>query len=316
MGSFLLSRAVRFGGTLLGLSFLIFMLTRLIPGDPAVLMLGRGASPEAVTILRHELGLDRPAVIQFFSWLAKMIRGDMGTSTRLDLPVSELVFERYPRTISFVLFGSAIALVYALATGTLAARKRNSWVDLLVTSVSLFGISVPTFWLGVLLVLFMSVRLQWLPASGYVGPTEDFGEYVKHLLMPGTALGLAVGSLMSRVVRSSLLEALNEGYVTVARAKGLSERVVMTRYALRNALVPIITVFGIQLGYMLGGSVVIEQVFAYPGIGQLVVDAIFRRDYPLVQAAVLAYATTFLLVNLLTDVAYAVADPRLRRAGR
>jgi peptide/nickel transport system permease protein len=316
MGSFLLSRAVRFGGTLLGLSFLIFMLTRLIPGDPAVLMLGRGASPEAVTILRHELGLDRPAVIQFFSWLAKMIRGDMGTSTRLDLPVSELVFERYPRTISFVLFGSAIALVYALATGTLAARKRNSWVDFLVTSVSLFGISVPTFWLGVLLVLFMSVRLQWLPASGYVGPTEDFGEYVKHLLMPGTALGLAVGSLMSRVVRSSLLEALNEGYVTVARAKGLSERVVMTRYALRNALVPIITVFGIQLGYMLGGSVVIEQVFTYPGIGQLVVDAIFRRDYPLVQAAVLAYATTFLLVNLLTDVAYAVADPRLRRAGR
>ncbi|MEA2513458.1 MAG: peptide/nickel transport system permease protein [Thermomicrobiales bacterium] len=316
MGSFLLSRAVRFGGTLLGLSFLIFMLTRLIPGDPAVLMLGRGASPEAVTILRHELGLDRPAVIQFFSWLAKMIRGDMGTSTRLDLPVSELVFERYPRTISFVLFGSAIALVYALATGTLAARKRNSWVDFLVTSVSLFGISVPTFWLGVLLVLFMSVRLQWLPASGYVGPTEDFGKYVKHLLMPGTALGLAVGSLMSRVVRSSLLEALNEGYVTVARAKGLSERVVMTRYALRNALVPIITVFGIQLGYMLGGSVVIEQVFTYPGIGQLVVDAIFRRDYPLVQAAVLAYATTFLLVNLLTDVAYAVADPRLRRAGR
>jgi peptide/nickel transport system permease protein len=316
MASFLLRRAVRFGVTLLGLAFLVFMLTRLIPGDPAVLMLGRGASPEAVAILRHELGLDRPAVIQFFSWLGDVARGQMGTSTRLDIPVSELVLERYPRTLSFVLFGSVIALIYALTTGILAARKRNSWIDFLVTTVSLFGISIPTFWLGVLLVLFFSVRLQWLPASGYVGPTEDFGEYIKHLLMPGTALGLAVGSLLSRVVRSSLLDALNEGYVAVARAKGLSERVVMVRYALRTALVPIITVFGIQLGYMLGGSVVIEQVFTYPGIGQLVVDAIFRRDYPLVQASVLAYATTFLLVNLLTDLAYVVADPRMRQGSR
>lgn len=313
MGSFLLNRAVRFGATLLGLSFLVFMLTRLIPGDPALLMLGRGASPEAVTILRHELGLDRPAIVQFFVWLGDVVRGDLGTSTRLDLPVFDLVMERYPRTLSFVVFGSVVALVYALTTGLLAAKKRNSWVDFLVTSVSLFGISIPTFWLGVILVLICSVHFQWLPASGYVGPTEDFGEYIKHLLMPGMSLGLAVGSLMSRVVRSSLLEALNEGYVAVARAKGLSERVILTRYALRNAWVPIITVFGIQLGYMLGGSVVIEQVFTYPGIGQLVVDAIFRRDYPLVQASVLAYATTFLLVNLLTDIAYAVADPRMRR---
>jgi len=316
MVQYLFRRALRFGGTLLGLSFLIFMLTRLIPGDPAVLMLGRGANPEAVEILRQKMGLDRPAVLQFFSWLGEMLQGNLGTSTRLDLPVSELVLERYPRTLSFVIFGSIVAMTYALVTGLLAAKRRNSWIDFLVTTVSLFGISVPTFWLGVLLVLFFSVRLQWLPASGYVGPTEDFGEYIKHLLMPGLALGLSVGSLMSRVVRSSLLDALNEGYVAVARAKGLSERVIMTRYALRNALVPIITIFGIQLGYMLGGSVIIEQVFTYPGIGQLIVDAIFRRDYPLVQAAVLAYAITFLLVNLLTDLAYAFADPRIRQGGR
>lgn len=315
MVHYLMHRAVRFGGTLLGLSFLIFMLTRLIPGDPAVLMLGRGANPEAVAILRDELGLDRPAVLQYVSWLGDTVRGDLGVSTRLDLPVSDLVLERYPRTLSFVLFGSVVALTFSFVTGLIAARKRNSWVDLFVTTVSLFGISIPTFWFGVLLVLFFSVRLQWLPASGYVGPTEDFGEYLKHLVMPGTALGLSVGSLMSRVVRSSLLDALGEGYVAVARAKGLSERVVMTRYALRNAMPPIITIFGIQLGYMLGGSVIIEQVFTYPGIGQLIVDAIFRRDYPLVQAAVLAYAITFLIVNLLTDLAYAVADPRIRLAG-
>lgn len=316
MGLFIMQRAVRFAATLLGLSFLIFMLTRLIPGDPAVLMLGRGANPQAVAILRDELGLNRPAVLQYFSWLGDVVRGDLGTSTRLDLPVSELVLERYPRTLSFVLFGSVVSLVFAFTSGLIAARKRNGWVDFIVTTVSLFGISIPTFWLGVLLVLFFSVRLQWLPASGYVGPTENFGEYLKHLVMPGTALGLSVGSLMSRVVRSSLVDALNEGYVAVARAKGLSERAVMTRYALRNALVPIITIFGIQLGYMLGGSVIIEQVFTYPGIGQLIVDAIFRRDYPLVQAAVLAYAITFLFVNLFTDLAYAAADPRIRLTGR
>jgi peptide/nickel transport system permease protein len=166
----------------------------------------------------------------------------------------------------------------------------------------------------VLLVLLFSVRLQWLPASGYVGPTEDFTEFLRHVIMPGTALGVAVGSLMSRVVRSSLVEALSESYVAVARAKGLSERSVLFGHGLRTALVPILTIFGIQIGYMLGGSVVIEQVFTYPGIGQLIVDAIFRRDYPLVQASVLAYAFTFLLVNFLTDVAYGVADPRLRSA--
>jgi peptide/nickel transport system permease protein len=316
MGSFLLRRLVRSGAMLIGLSFIIFMMTRLIPGDPATQMLGQGANPEAVAALRHKLGLDRPALAQYVTWAGNVLRGNLGDSTRLEIPVSEMVRERYPRTLSFVAFGSIVALLYSLVTGILAARKRNSWIDFLVTGVSLFGISLPTFWLGVLLVLFFSVQLDWLPASGYVGPTEDFKEYILHLLMPGLALGLSVGSVMSRVVRSSVLEALSEGYVAVGRAKGLSERVVTIRYALRNALVPIITVFGIQLGYMLGGSVVIEQVFTYPGIGQLVVDAIFRRDYPLIQASVLAYAVTFLIVNLLTDLAYAVADPRMRRAGR
>jgi peptide/nickel transport system permease protein len=314
MGRFVFKRLLRLFVTLLGLAFIVFMLTRLIPGDPAVLMLGRGANPEAVEILREELGLDRPALVQFGAWLNSAVRGDLGTSTRLDLPVWDLVVERYPRTLSLVIVGLIVALIYSFTTGVLAALKRDSWADFLVTSVSLVGISIPSFWLGVLLVLLFSVRLQWLPASGYVGPTEDFTEFLRHVIMPGTALGVAVGSLMSRVVRSSLVEALSESYVAVARAKGLSERSVLFGHGLRTALVPILTIFGIQIGYMLGGSVVIEQVFTYPGIGQLIVDAIFRRDYPLVQASVLAYASTFLLVNFLTDVAYGVADPRLRSA--
>ena len=238
MGGYIIGRLARFVASLIGLSFIVFMLTRLIPGDPAVLMLGRGASPEAVAILREELGLNRPAVVQFGSWLSAAVRGDLGTSTRLDLPVWGLVVERYPRTLSLVIVGSIVALIYALTTGILAALKRNSWTDLFVTSISLVGISIPSFWLGVLLVLFFSVRLQWLPASGYVGPTEDFTEFLKHVIMPGVALGVAVGSLMSRVVRSSLLEALGESYVAVARAKGLSERAVVLGYGLRNALIP------------------------------------------------------------------------------
>lgn len=312
MARYIINRSLRFAATLLGLSFIVFMLTRLIPGDPAVLMLGRGANPEAVAILREQMGLNRPAVVQFVYWLQDALQGDFGKSTRLDLPVWGLVMERYPRTMSLVFFGSIIAIIYSVSTGLLAARKRNSWVDLSVTSISLVGISVPTFWLGVLLVLLFSVRLQWLPASGYVSPQENFREYLEHVAMPSLVLGLSVGSLMSRVVRSSLLEALGESYVTVARAKGMSERTVMFGYAMRNALVPIITVFGIQIGYMLGGTVVVEQVFTYPGIGQLIVDAIFRRDYLLVQAAVLAYAFTFLLVNLGTDLAYGFIDPRIR----
>jgi peptide/nickel transport system permease protein len=294
------------------ISVFVFMMTRLIPGDPAALMLGRGASPEAIASLRAAMGLDRPAYTQYFAWIGNALTGDLGTSMRLKTPVVDMVLERYPRTLSFVVAGSLISIAFSLTLGVLTAVRHNSTFDLLVTSGALLGVSIPGFWLGILLILVFSVQLGWLPTSGYASPAEGLGEYLKHLAMPGFTLGIAVGAIMTRFVRASLVEVLYQNYITTAKGKGLGQTLLLFRHAIPNMLIPVVTVFGIQMGYMLGGSVIIEEVFAYPGIGQLVVDSIFRRDYPLVQAAVLAYAITFIIVNLITDIAYGLLDPRVR----
>lgn len=313
MLNYIIRKLVRLLITLFVISIIIFSMIHLIPGDPAVIMLGRGANPEAVAALRQALGLDNPFYIQYFSWLKGILRGDMGLSYRLKIPVVEIVLERYPRTLSLVLISSIIALIISLSAGISSAKKQNSWKDLFITTVSLFGISLPGFWLGVLLIMFFSVYLGLLPSSGYVSLSKDFWGWIKHLAMPSFTLGLAVGAIMTRMVRGNLLEVFHQNYITVARSKGLSERQILYKHCLRNALLPVITYFGIQMGYMLGGSVVVEEVFTYPGIGQLVVDAIFRRDYPLVQAVVLAYAFTFIIVNFAVDVSYAILDPRIRK---
>jgi len=297
---------------LLLISIVIFSLTRLIPGDPASLMLEYNASPEQVAVLRHEMGLDRPIYAQYFVWLKNLIvHGDMGRSMRWNQPVVPLVLERYPRTLALVVWGTGVTVLISFVAGIISARRHNTWTDLIITTGAMLGISIPGFWLGILMMLLFAVTLGWLPAMGYVSPKEDIGEFVKHLIMPGTALGLAVGSLMTRMVRSSLLEVLSENYVNAARAKGLRERSVLWRHALRNALIPIVTLFGMQMGYMMGGTVVIEQIFSYPGVGQLIVDAIFRRDYPLIQAGILAYSITFILINFATDMIYPLIDPRV-----
>jgi peptide/nickel transport system permease protein len=298
--------------TLFVISFFIAIMIRLVPGDPATYLLGRDASPEQVAVMRHKMGLDRPFIVQYWEWLKGVLRGDMGRSMRLDIPVTQMVLERYPRTLSICLLGSVIALSIALFSGIFSALNTGTWIDLIVSVISLAGISVPTFWFGAMLMLLFSVKLGWLPTSGYISPAEDFVEYLKHLIMPALAQGLIVGSVMTRMIRANLLEILHENYITVARAKGLAERIVISRHALRNALIPIITTFGMTMGYMLGGSVVIESVFVYPGIGQLVVSAIFSRDYILVQAVVLAYALTFILINFITDIGYVILDPRIR----
>jgi peptide/nickel transport system permease protein len=312
MVRYLLGRLLKMLVTLFIISFLIAMMIRLVPGDPASYRLGRDASPEQVEIMRRKMGLDRPPIVQYVEWLKGVLRGDMGLSMRLDIPVTDMVLERYPRTLSVCVLGSIIALVIALSAGIFSALKAGTWIELLVSSVSLAGISLPAFWFGTMLILLFSVKLGWLPTSGYVSPAEDLVDYLKHLMMPALAQGVIVGSLMTRMVRANLLEILHENYITVARAKGLPERVVLLRHALRNALIPIVTTFGITMGYMLGGSVAIESVFVYPGIGQLAVSAIFSRDYVLVQAVVLAYASTFILVNFTTDICYGVLDPRIR----
>jgi peptide/nickel transport system permease protein len=296
-------------------SVLIFSLTRFIPGDPAMLMLEYDANPEQVEILRHKMGLDRPVHTQYFVWLRDLlVHGDMGDSMRWNEKVVPIVLERYPRTLSLVIWGFFVSLFISLVAGIISARRHNTWTDLGITTLAMLGISVPRFWLAIMFMLVFSVYLGWLPTAGWVAPGDNFVEYLKHLIMPGTALGLAVGAVMTRMVRSSLLEVLFEGYITTARAKGVRERGVLWRHALRNALIPVVTFFGIQVGYMMGGTVVIEQVFNYPGVGQLIVDAIFRRDYPLVQAGVLAYAVTFILVNFITDMLYPFLDPRVKVA--
>lgn len=312
MLKYVLGKLIKVILTLLVISFLLAMMIRWVPGDAATYLLGRHASPERVAILRHKLGLDRPFIVQYLEWLKGVFRGDLGRSMRLDIPVIDMVLERYPRTLSICFFGSLIALLIALSAGIFSALKANTWVELLVTSVSMAGISIPAFWFGTVLMILFSVKLGWLPTSGYVAPSQNFLEYLKHLIMPALSQGLIVGSVMTRMIRASLLEILHQNYVTVARAKGLPERVVILRHALRNALIPIATTFGMTMGYMLGGSVVIETVFVYPGIGQLVVSAIFSRDYVLVQGVVLAYALTFILINLITDILYGILDPRVR----
>ncbi len=316
MIKYIAGRLLRMAITFFFISLFIFLLTRLIPGDPAALMLGRGASPEAVTALRAEMGLDRPAHIQYFVWLWNALKGDLGISMRLKIPVLDMVLERYPRTLSFVVLGSLIAIAFSLVLGTLTAKYHNTVFDVVVTSGSLLGVSIPSFWLGILLIIAFSVKLGWLPTSGYISPQDSIVEYLKHLAMPGFTLGIAVGAIMTRIVRASLVEVLHQNYIAVARAKGLNERLLLLRHAIPNTLIPVVTVFGIQMGYMLGGSVIIEEVFTYPGIGQLVVDSIFRRDYPLIQAVVLAYAVTFVLVNLITDITYGFLDPRVRESLR
>ena len=316
MGRYMVNRLIHTLILLFVISALIFSVTRFIPGDPASLMLGYDATPEQVAVLRHKMGLDRPVYIQYFVWLKDLIlNGDLGDSMRWREPVVPIVLERYPRTFSLVIWGSFVALGVSLVAGIISARKHNTWTDLAITAGAMLGISIPGLWLGILFMLLFAVYLGWLPAAGYISPTDNFVEYLKHLLMPGTVLGLAVGSIMTRMVRSSLLEVLSENYVTVARAKGLKERTVLWRHAFRNALIPVVTLFGIQMGYMMGGTVVLEQVFNYPGVGQLIVDAIFRRDYPLIQAGVLAYAVTFILINFVTDILYPFLDPRVKAAG-
>jgi peptide/nickel transport system permease protein len=301
---------------LLALSFVVFAMLRLVPGDPAVLVLGPEASPQALQALREQLGLDQPIVAQFVAWLRRAITGDLGLSLRFKEPVMPLIVERYPRTLSLVIWGSAVAISISLVAGATSARRNNSWIDLSITSAALLGISVPGFWLGALLMLAFSVNLGWLPTSGYAAPGKGVAEFLKHLVMPGTALGLAVGAVLTRMVRSSLLDVYLEPYIVAARAKGLAEATLFYRHALRNALIPVVTLFGIHLGYMMGGTVVMEKMFAYPGIGTLILEALFQRDYPVVQAGILSYATTFILINLITDVAYSAIDPRVTLTGK
>jgi len=283
-----------------------------IPGDPILVMYGRMLDTETYLKLRHLHGFDQPVHVQYFIWLKNIFQGNLGKSVRLNLPVSKLVLERYPRTISLTLFAIIVTVCISLFAGVLSAIKHNTWTDFGITIVSLFGISIPQFLVGIIIMMIFSASLGWFPTSGWCSPWESISGYFKRLFMPGLALGLSVAAVTTRMLRASLLEVLREDYIMLARAKGNPESRVLYLHALRNAMIPVVTLAGVQMGYMLGGTVFIERVFTYPGIGQLVVDSILARDYPVVQGVVLSYAFTFILVNLITDISYAFIDPKIR----
>ena len=283
---------------------MVFLLARLVPGDPARQMLGEGARAEDVAQLRHALGLDQPVVAQYGNYLSYALRGNLGTSFRFREPVARIVLQRLPATLELALAALLVSAALAIPAGLLAARYRGRATDHAVNIISLTGLSIPNFALGPLLIVIFAVKLGWLPVSGRGG--------LAHLILPGTTMGLALAAILTRMVRVAVAEELGSDYVRTARAKGLTETRALLRHALPNSLLPILTILGLQFGTLLAGAIVTETIFSWPGIGRLAVQAIEARDYPLLQGCILATATCYVLVNLLTDLLYAAADPRVR----
>ena len=316
-----------------GVAIIVFFFIRLTPGDPVDIMLGRGGAVSAQDMeqLRHQFHLDQPLTIQLWYFLSDAIRGDLGYSYIRNKPVIDLLGERLPATIEMTIGALFVSLIIALPVGIISAIRQNSLTDRLSMAGAFLGISMPGFWLGILLILFFAVRLQWLPAQGrlsYEIPLQQItGLYVldslltgnmkaledslKHLVLPSITLGAGVAAIIARVLRSSMLEVLRSDYIKVARAKGASEWTVIMKHTLRNALIPTVTVVGLQVGVLLGGNMIVETVFSWPGLGRLVVDAIFNRDFPLIQGAVMIYAFTFVLTNLAVDILYTYLNPRI-----
>jgi peptide/nickel transport system permease protein len=297
---------------LFGLSVLSFTLLAMVPGDPVTAMLGLEASPEAIATLRAKFALDEPLPVRFLAWFGNLLQGDLGRSIQTGRPVLEMVVTALGPTLLLAGAALLVSLAIALPAGIVAATRRNRPADFAVSLVALCGLSLPSFWLGILLILTLSIAWPIFPASGYASLLTDPWTALRHLVLPAATLGVALAGASMRMTRSAMLEVLPADYIRTAHAKGLGPRRVVWRHALRNALIPIVTLVGIQLGQLLGGVVVTETVFAWPGIGKLVVDAIFARDYPVVQGAILVTATLFVLLNLLTDLICLALDPRQR----
>ncbi|MFO7646050.1 MAG: ABC transporter permease [Desulfosarcina sp.] len=286
-----------------GVSILIFLIIRLIPGDPAIAIAGVHASNEYIEQIRKDLYLDRSLAVQYAIFVRNLARGDLGNSTMTRRPVVVELRERFPRTVELTLLAMLIASVVGISAGIISATRRYSIFDNISMLVALFGVAAPVFWLALMLQLLFAVHLGWLPATGR-------GTF-RHLILPAITLGLASAGLIARITRSSMLEVLRQDFITTARAKGLTEKVVVYKHALKNALIPVVAIMGLQFGILLGGAVLTETVFAWPGVGRLLVDSILARDYPVVQGAVLVLAVTFVLINLIVDLIYAFLDPRI-----
>jgi peptide/nickel transport system permease protein len=312
MLSFLPRRLLQLLPTLFLVSVMIFMLQQLLPGDPALVMAGEEKDPEVIEQIRKQYRLDQPLPVQYAYWIAGVVQGDLGESMRIKKPVSELIAEKLPVTIQLATMAMAFALLIGIPAGVLSAVKKGTAWDVGANVFALWGLSTPNFWLGIMMIFLFSVQLGWLPASGFVSPFEDLGQSLATTVMPAFVLGNAIAAVLMRHMRSAMLQAMSADYVRTARAKGLYERAVVLRHALRNALTPVITLGALEFGTLLSGAVLTEQVFSIPGFGKLVVDAVFNRDYAVVQGVVLVTATVYILLNLLADILYVMVNPRLR----
>ena len=317
---------------LIGISLIVFLMLHSAGGDPAELKLGMRADPESIAALRHEMGIDRPLVVQYFDFLSRALVGDLGRSYSSNAPVADEVFARFPATVELALAAMFIGTAVGLTAGTIAGIKRNSWFDYSSTFIALLGVSIPTFWLGLAMIIVFGLWLEWLPISGRVNPRLGvdpsinflvlnslfhgdwvvFKDAVRHLILPALTLAGWPAAIVARMTRAAIIETMGNDYIRTARAKGLRERGVVFGHAYRNAMIPVLTVVGLEFGGMLGGAVVTETVFAWPGVGKLTVDAISGRDYQVTQGVVLLFGVVFIVINLVVDLLYAVVDPRIR----
>lgn len=298
--------------TLLLVSVFVFMLQKLLPGDPILVMAGESRDPETIAKLREKYRMNDPIIWQYLYWLKDVIHGDLGVSLRTGLPVTELIAQKLPVTIQLAVMSMIFAMLYGIPAGVISAVKKGTFWDYLANFIALSGLSIPNFWLGIMLILLISVNLGWLPASGYETPFNDPWRSLQTTIMPAFVLGTAIAGSLMRHTRSAMLSVLQQDYVRTARAKGLREKVVILQHAFRNALLPIVTLAAVMFGELLAGAVLTEQIFTIPGFGKMIVDAVFNRDYAVVQGVVLVTALSFILINLLADMLYFVLNPRMR----
>ncbi len=314
MAPYLVRRLLLTVPVLLFVSLIVFALVNLIPGDPALIMLGEQATPEALSALRQEMGLHRPVAVRYVIWLGRVLRGDLGRSVRDGRPVLITLLQKLPVTVELALVSLLVAWSIAIPAGILAAWKRRTAVDYAASTAALLGISIPNFWLGIMMIYLLAVNLRLLPPSGYVEPWLEPWRNVRLMIMPSIVLGTALAALVMRQLRSSMIEVLQTEYIRTAHAKGLADGLVLVRHAMKNALIPVVTVMGLQVSGLLGGAVITETIFAIPGVGRLAVQSILTRDFPMVQGVVLFVALAVVTTNLVVDIVYGFLDPRIRLA--
>ena len=312
MGKYLIGRVLQLIPVMWLIGTIVFVVFRLVPGDPAMLRLGPEASPESLAALRKQMGVDRPLYVQYGSWMLGLLRGDLDRSFVSGDPVWSLVLAKVPASVELAILGLLIGTLIGVPIGVLSAVRQDSWLDNLARTASLFGFCLPRYWLAILLIAIFSIELRAMPVAGYVAFGEDPLGNLRYALLPALTMGLPIAAVEMRFLRSSMLDVVRQDYVRTARSKGLSERLVIYRHALRNAMIPFLSILGLEAGFLLGGSVIVEQIFSWPGIGWLMIQSITQRDYPIVQGAVLLSAFVFVTINLLVDVGYAVLDPRIR----